>query len=300
MSPEMVSGEGYGHATDMWSLGITILELCEGEPPNGRGSLHRILSRTISGPTPTLSNLLRWSPHLIDFLQRCLVKDESNRATCEELLFHPWIAEAVERIERVGYSSHLLSFIQMHLPSLMNHRIDATKSFKRNSRVVMIMAGQLDNQPSNIAEDERVTMEEEMDRKLKEESITEDKVSPQVTEKIYSEAEEQVRSLVTEVEIGERKVAERKSFLTSERKSEVSIIPVPGIVIKTRTSLGNKVFINLCTHPRIRVGCWTSFGECTELSTHEDEVGVSFDICCDENYLKDIETDDSNENRDKV
>ncbi|XP_018651886.1 cell polarity protein [Schistosoma mansoni] len=88
MAPEVVSKTAnYGPKIDIWSLGIMIIEMLDGEPPYmNEPPLKAIyLIQTMGKPRPKTKNL---HPMLQDFLDRCLVVDPVRRASAKELLNH--------------------------------------------------------------------------------------------------------------------------------------------------------------------------------------------------------------------
>lgn len=96
MAPEVISGPspetGYDEKADIWSLGITAIELAEGRPPHG--SLHpmRAIFLIPTLPPPSLAETHRWSDDLNSFLGRCLERDAAARAGAQQLSEHPFIA----------------------------------------------------------------------------------------------------------------------------------------------------------------------------------------------------------------
>lgn len=75
MSPEVIQGEGYTNKADIWSLGITILEMADGEPPHFKEPPLKALQLIYSGTAPTLKEPSKWSNSLNDFLSRALDMD---------------------------------------------------------------------------------------------------------------------------------------------------------------------------------------------------------------------------------
>lgn len=94
---------------DIWSLGITLMELCEGSPPHFNVHPMRAIFIISSKPAPTLKDQDRWSKDLHHFLSQCLVKDCEKRASAADLLAHPWIQKAVKEIGPGGRSSPVLA-----------------------------------------------------------------------------------------------------------------------------------------------------------------------------------------------
>jgi serine/threonine protein kinase len=89
MAPEVIKQEEYSFKTDVWSLGITAIEMAYGKPPLTEFDPMRVLFRITNGPAPSLDS--GFSEEFKDFINRCLVKDVSKRATVKELLKHPFL-----------------------------------------------------------------------------------------------------------------------------------------------------------------------------------------------------------------
>ena len=94
MAPELIRGLDYDPKVDTWSLGITALEMAEGEPPHYGYSQLRACQLIISSPPPTLTDPDQWSPAFAHYLKASLVHDPESRASCAELLLHPFIKSA--------------------------------------------------------------------------------------------------------------------------------------------------------------------------------------------------------------
>lgn len=81
MSPELIQGEGYTNKVDVWSLGITAIEMADGVPPHFHEPPLKALLLIHTGPSPTLSKPDNWSLMFNDFLSRALdvkVRDEEK------------------------------------------------------------------------------------------------------------------------------------------------------------------------------------------------------------------------------
>lgn len=106
MAPEVVQGHTATSRSDVWSLGITAIELSEGDPPYGDQPLNVVLKNIVTKPAPRLSPTPDRSALFCDFIAQCLVKDHMQRPDAAELLTHPFIAQAVN-----ADSKCMMSFI---------------------------------------------------------------------------------------------------------------------------------------------------------------------------------------------
>ncbi|XP_027563679.1 serine/threonine-protein kinase PAK 3-like, partial [Neopelma chrysocephalum] len=86
MASEYLSKDEYGAKVDIWALGITVIEMLEGEPPYFWEPPHRAMQFIFLDGIPELQNHEKLSPALQDFLSHCLQADEDSRWSAEELL----------------------------------------------------------------------------------------------------------------------------------------------------------------------------------------------------------------------
>ncbi|CAL8355475.1 unnamed protein product, partial [Boreogadus saida] len=101
MAPEVVMCETskdrpYDFKADIWSLGVTLIELAQVEPPNHEMNPMRVLLKIAKAEPPTLMQPSRWSPAFSDFLRRCLDKNVDNRWSTAQLLQHPFVSSVVD------------------------------------------------------------------------------------------------------------------------------------------------------------------------------------------------------------
>lgn len=94
MAPELISRLPYGPEVDIWSLGIMVIEMVDGEPPYFNEPPLKAMKMIRDNLPPKLKNLHKVSPLLKSFLDRMLVRDLAQRATASELLKHPFLSKA--------------------------------------------------------------------------------------------------------------------------------------------------------------------------------------------------------------
>uniref|UniRef100_A0A3P9AQ41 non-specific serine/threonine protein kinase n=1 Tax=Esox lucius TaxID=8010 RepID=A0A3P9AQ41_ESOLU len=97
MAPEVVMCETmkdapYDYKADIWSLGITLIELAQIEPPHHELNPMRVLLKIAKSEPPTLELPNKWSPEFNDFLKMALDKNPESRPTAAQLLEHPFVS----------------------------------------------------------------------------------------------------------------------------------------------------------------------------------------------------------------
>jgi serine/threonine protein kinase len=92
MAPEVIELSGATTASDIWSLGCTVIELLDGKPPYHKLQAMPALFRIVNDDHPPLPQGA--SPTVLDFLSQCFQKDPNLRVSARKLLKHPWIVNA--------------------------------------------------------------------------------------------------------------------------------------------------------------------------------------------------------------
>uniref|UniRef100_A0A8C2FNA3 non-specific serine/threonine protein kinase n=1 Tax=Cyprinus carpio TaxID=7962 RepID=A0A8C2FNA3_CYPCA len=148
MAPEVVMCETmkdapYDYKADIWSLGITLIELAQIEPPHHELNPMRVLLKIAKSEPPTLEKPAKWSMEFKDFLKKALDRNPETRPTAAQLLEHPFVssvktnrplrelvaeakAEVMEEIEDNHEEAEDedpadLSSVQVRHPSLITH-----------------------------------------------------------------------------------------------------------------------------------------------------------------------------------
>ncbi|KAL2914909.1 hypothetical protein HK105_205450 [Polyrhizophydium stewartii] len=91
MAPEVIQEVGYGTNADIWSLGITCIEMAEGRPPYYHLHPMRAIFMIPSKPPPKLEAEEDFSEEFRQFIARCLTKNPLARPSARELLEDPFI-----------------------------------------------------------------------------------------------------------------------------------------------------------------------------------------------------------------
>uniref|UniRef100_A0A4W5N074 non-specific serine/threonine protein kinase n=1 Tax=Hucho hucho TaxID=62062 RepID=A0A4W5N074_9TELE len=96
MAPEVVMCETmkdapYDYKADIWSLGITLIELAQIEPPHHELNPMRVLLKIAKSEPPTLEQPNKWSREFKDFLKKSLDKNPESRPNAAQLLEHPFV-----------------------------------------------------------------------------------------------------------------------------------------------------------------------------------------------------------------
>ncbi|KAL0138171.1 kinase-like domain-containing protein [Mucor lusitanicus] len=113
MSPERIMGSPYSVKSDVWSLGITLMELALGRfpfPPEGTPlSIFELLQHIVHEPVPVFPANKKYPSDLTDFVAKCLTKDVKLRATPNDLMNHQYlVSAATEKVDLVKWASSIV------------------------------------------------------------------------------------------------------------------------------------------------------------------------------------------------
>ncbi|XP_034145331.1 myosin-IIIa isoform X2 [Esox lucius] len=178
MAPEVIACEQqldstYDARCDVWSLGITAIELGDGDPPLSDLHPMRALFKIPRNPPPTLHQPELWSDHFNDFICKCLIKDFELRPNVLDLLEHVFIRQITGRAKIL--QKQLMELIDLNqqivIAGKSSHhgRTDrSTDSNDRHERIHTKKGGQIMSSPTHDEVDDLATLEV-----LDENSVTE-------------------------------------------------------------------------------------------------------------------------------
>uniref|UniRef100_A0A3B4A581 Protein kinase domain-containing protein n=1 Tax=Periophthalmus magnuspinnatus TaxID=409849 RepID=A0A3B4A581_9GOBI len=112
MAPEVIACDEnpdatYDYRSDLWSCGITAIEMAEGAPPLCDMHPMRALFLIPRNPPPRLKSK-KWSKKFFSFIESCLVKNYTQRPPTDQLLKHPFIRDQPnERQVRIQLKDHI-------------------------------------------------------------------------------------------------------------------------------------------------------------------------------------------------
>ncbi|XWS62390.1 hypothetical protein CRYUN_Cryun06bG0006600 [Craigia yunnanensis] len=114
MAPEVLRNEGLAYASDIWSLGCTVIEMAAGRPPwsdEVSNPVAAILKIAFSNQMPRFPS--HFSREGLDFLSKCLERHPKRRWTVEELLEHPFILGTSVRNSKIDGSCSPASILDI-------------------------------------------------------------------------------------------------------------------------------------------------------------------------------------------
>ena len=127
MSPQVASSIKYDFKTDIWSLGITCVELLEGEPPFSDMKPKSVMERISKNP-PSPSEIIdlnEHTPEFKSFVESCLEIDPNKRASARDLLKHEFITKFSKG------RKYLEKLAKKHQDDVENFRIESEKEYQK-------------------------------------------------------------------------------------------------------------------------------------------------------------------------
>jgi len=119
MAPEVIRESHYDGRADVWSLGITCIEMAEGAPPHANLNPLRAIFVIPTKPAPTLADPDGWSPEMLDFVGACCQKDASQRRDSASLSTLPFIRQDV------------MALRAMHAGEVLTTEADAPTKYRK-------------------------------------------------------------------------------------------------------------------------------------------------------------------------
>lgn len=120
MAPEVIQLQGASTASDIYSLGCTIVELITGKPPYSELLPMSAMFRIVEDDQPPIPP--KCSPELVDFLELCFAKNPKNRPSADELFGHVWLQKNWDP-QKVCIRLSFFSLASTDPSSVVLHRI---------------------------------------------------------------------------------------------------------------------------------------------------------------------------------
>ncbi|CAF2079260.1 unnamed protein product [Brassica napus] len=110
MAPEVIELIGVCAASDIWSVGCTVIELLTCVPPYFDMQPSAALYRIVQDDSPPIPDSL--SPDITDFLRQCFKKDSRQRPDAKTLLSHPWIRNSRRALQSSLRNSEAIKYMK--------------------------------------------------------------------------------------------------------------------------------------------------------------------------------------------
>ncbi|KAH9813102.1 STE/STE20/YSK protein kinase [Melampsora americana] len=147
MAPEVIKQSSYDEKADIWSLGITAIELAKGQPPLAEYHPLRVLFLIPKAKSPTLEDNLDaeriklYSEDFKDFIDCCLLKDVQHRPTALQLLNHPFLKkkQSPSSHHPLNLKKSLTGFIANGQKLLGGHHLDQGIGGKESTSLIELI-----------------------------------------------------------------------------------------------------------------------------------------------------------------
>ena len=188
MSPQIVLQEDYDIKTDIWSLGITCIELFKGDPPFDDLKPIAIMNKIKKGENKVedMINVKECSKSFVDFLKKCIIFDPNKRATAKELIEHEFIKKKAQEKE---YIEDLIKQYNEEIKQYMDEKCKDIEDFDQNKEINIKINIDYINPQNNKAEENHEEKEESEDE---EEEINSNKNEIN-NEELYSDITEPIK-----------------------------------------------------------------------------------------------------------
>lgn len=113
MAPEVCSQSGHDEQADIWSLGITLIEMAQGQPPWCDLQPMSVIMKILEADAPKLEGP-DWSQEFRDIVGQMLNKKSQERPTCKQLLDN----EANNFLKNASNSTYIINNLLAELPPL--------------------------------------------------------------------------------------------------------------------------------------------------------------------------------------
>lgn len=170
MAPEVIQEVGYDIKADIWSLGITVIEMAEGKPPHSNVHPMRAIFMIPSRPPPKFTEPEKWSKEMNDFLSKCLTKNPDQRPTADELAKHPFVTSAKKAdvlIPLIKETEAIISKVGREAAMGLNEDEDSSDDSKSGTGSVSLKISKKETEENNESYSTMVRNEEENNGTMK-------------------------------------------------------------------------------------------------------------------------------------